>query len=121
MKQFNHLTIFKHLFWQDFFNRIILEIGFILNLCLWVFLLWNLEPTNELVPFHYNIYLGIDLIKPWWHLYQLPLIGLIIFLINFSLAFITYKDNKLLSYFLIFASLIIQGILLWGGVLIISL
>jgi hypothetical protein len=84
-------------------------------------LLWNLEPTTELVPFHYNIYLGIDLIKPWQYLYQLPLISLIIFLTNFSLAFILFKHNRLLSYFLIFAALVIQCILFWAGVLIVNL
>ena len=121
MKPFNHLTIFKHLFWQDLLNRIFLEIGFILNLCFWVFLLWNLEPTTELIPLHYNIYLGIDLIKPWWHVYQLPLIGLIIFLTNFILAFIIFKHNRLLAYFLLLASLVIQCVLFWAGILIVNL
>lgn len=112
--------IISNLFWQDIFNRVTLELNFLMNLSFWVFLLWNLEPTAELIPFHYNIYLGIDLIKPWWYLFELPLISLIILLTNFGLAFIIYKHNRLLTHFLIFTSLVIQCILWWAGILIVN-
>ena len=111
----------SNLFWQDTANRIILGINALMNLSLWVFLCWQLAPTDELIPFHYSIYLGIDMLKPWWYLFELPLIGLIILLTNFSLAFIIYKHNRLLNYFLILASLISQCILFWAGVLIVNL
>ncbi len=114
-------TIKRNLFWQNRSIRLVLLLNALINLFLWIFLYWQLKPTPEPIPLHYNIYFGIDQLGPWWHLFKLPLSGLGIFLINSVLSFIIYKHERLLSYFLLFVSLIIQGVLVWAGILILSL
>ncbi len=50
---------------------------------------------------HYNIYFGIDWLGAWYKIFIYPLIGLIIFIINFSLSIFFFEKEKFLSYLLI--------------------
>lgn len=55
------------------------------------------EPS---LPLHYNIYLGIDLIGPWYGLFLLPAIGLVIFGMNYTGIIFLYERKRILSYLL---------------------
>ena len=109
-----------NLFFKDKFNVIGLIIILILNLIIWAILYFNIEPTIDPIPLHYNIYFGIDLIGQWYQIFYLPASGLIIYFINFVLSYIIYKREKIISYFLILSTGLIQIILIGAGLLIIQ-
>ncbi|MBU4332127.1 hypothetical protein KKD19_01270 [Patescibacteria group bacterium] len=98
-----------------FKNKLIVWLGIfalLFNILIWIFIIWRLSAGEELIPLHYNIYFGVDLIgqKNW--LFELPLIGLFILAINFLLARVVYNEEKIVSYILSIASLIAQLVLL---------
>lgn len=110
---------------ENKFLLIFIGLGFILNVLLWIFLYWKLKPLSfegdGVIPLHYNIYLGIDYIGPWYQCFSMPALGLFVLAVNSFLAFLIYLKQKILSYFLVSFSLIIQIFLLIAGVLVVLL
>ena len=86
-------------------------ISFILNLLLWLFLYWRIQPQVEPVVLRSNIYFGISLIGGWYTGFFWPLIGLIILIINFILANIFIKNQRFLAYFLMLTATLCQIVL----------
>ncbi|MFA6537008.1 MAG: hypothetical protein WCT18_01270 [Patescibacteria group bacterium] len=68
----------------------------------------NLPENQSSIPLHYNIYLGIDLFGPWTLILLVPLLGLLIAIVNSLLAVLLYNKKEIISYFLIFSTIIIQ-------------
>jgi len=97
----------------------IFVLNIIINLLIWIFLIWQIKPTNEPIPLSYNIYFGIDYLGDWQNIFLGPLIGLIIIFLNYFLAYLIFLKNKFLSYWLIFTSLIIQIFILTFYILLI--
>lgn len=95
--------------------------GLLLNLIIWLFLFINITPSLEPIPLHYNIYFGIDYFGPSNRIFFLPLLGLLILLVNFFLSLLFYFKEKILSYFLIFSSILVQFLLIVASVFIILL
>ena len=83
----------------------------ILNLMTWIFLYWQIQPQVEPVVLRYNIYFGINLIGPWWQVFWWPLLGLIILIVNFILANWMLRNNRFLSYFLVYTATLCQILL----------
>jgi len=108
------------LFIKDKLIIICIILSFLLNAVIWIILYYKIKPTAIPIPLHYNIYFGIDLIGEWYKIYFIPGFGLIIFFINLIISFIIYKTEKIISYFLIFASMFSQLILLGAVLLIIQ-
>jgi len=102
-------------------DKVILT-NLILSLVLWFFsLVWlyfKIEPQAEPVALRYTVYFGIDLIGPWWYVYLIPLIGLIILVINFTGAYLIYLNTKILAHLIILAATIIQVLLVILSILI---
>lgn len=70
-----------------------------------------LAGQEEQMILHYNIYFGIDKMGNWGEVYQLPLVGIIILLVNLVGAYLLYSKDKLLSYFLTSVALLSQILL----------
>jgi hypothetical protein len=103
----------RSFFSQDFFHNAIIQwvsIGIIVfNLASWIILAIFIQPIDLPIVLHYNVYFGVDIIGVWWQVYFLPFIGGIFFIINGSLAYLFYsKKERIASYLLLLASLIIQ-------------
>jgi len=98
-------------FFQDRLVLISLGLSLLLNIILWIILTSKFGFTSELMPLHFNIVYGIDLVGKTYRVYQLPAAGLGIFLINCLLGKSIYPVIKLFSYFLVFAALAIQIVL----------
>jgi len=96
-------------------------ISFILNLLLWIFLYWQVQPQVDPIVLNYNIYFGISLIGPWWHVFLWPLTGLVIWLINLILILIWSKKNQLLATFLSWTTILIQLLLIVVGIFVVML
>ena len=109
----------KNLFKDRIFS-IFFFVSIFLNILLWIFILWQIKPGADPVYLHYNIYFGIDLIGSYFRLYFMPLSGLIIFLLNAVISAIIYKQEKIISYFLIIISACTQ-VFLWVATVLIVL
>lgn len=96
--------------------------NFSLSLVLWFFsfawLYFKIEPQVEPVALRYTVYFGIDLIGPWWYVYLIPLIGLIILTINFTGAYLIYLNTKILAHLIILTTAVIQVLLVILSILI---
>jgi hypothetical protein len=89
-------------------------LALIINIGLWFFLYWQLKkiiqanPEFTTIPLHYNVFFGIDQFGKWYKAFILPLVGSVIFIVNFILAIFIYSKKSLASYFLAVASLLVQ-------------
>jgi len=98
-----------------------LVLSILLNIILILIVYFKMEPRAEPIALRYSIYLGIDLIGSWWHIFIFPLIGLAIIITNFFLAYLIYIKIKILSYFLMLSAAISQLVLIIISILIILL
>lgn len=99
-------------FFKDRLVSVSLLLSLILNFIGWLILSFVFRPQPELIPLHYNIYFGIDFLGPWYWIFILPTLGLLINFINFFLASLLYRKEKIISYFLVVFSSFIQLLLL---------
>ena len=105
---------FTWLMFKDNFFRVNFFLSIIFNFLIWVVIAWKFIPLvtpGEPLPLHFNIYFGIDFIGEWYKLLFIPLLGIIFIFTNFILADIAYLRDKIVSYFLIGASVFAQIIL----------
>ena len=82
-------------------------VGLIFNAWLWIYTKWQLAGATDLVPLHYTIYFGPDLLDYKNKLFNYPIIGIIVLVANTTLAWF-FRKEKLLTYFLIFGAIVIQ-------------
>ncbi len=105
---------FTWLLFKDNFFRVNFFLSIIFNFLIWAVVAWKFIPLvtpGEPLPLHFNIYFGIDFIGEWYKLLFIPLLGIIFIFTNFILADIAYLRDKIVSYFLIGASVFAQIIL----------
>ena len=96
-----------------------LTIALLINLALWIILLFSFWRQSDYIILGYNIYFGISAFGPWYQILLLPLMGLIIIAVNFLLAFFVYLPQKILSYFLVIAATVANVIVLAAGLLLV--
>lgn len=116
----------KNFFTHDFFKNSIVHwiliAAIFLNLINWALILVYIRPVDFPIILHYNVYLGVDLIGGWWQVYLLPSIGVIILLGNTLLAFWLFvQQERIASYILLLAALIIQFSLIIASASIIAI
>ncbi len=73
------------------------------------------------VPLHYNVHIGVDTVGPWWRIYLVPAVGLLIILCNVWLARYMWSRDQVLAYVAGFATLVLQGILVTAMIFIVYL
>lgn len=87
------------------------------------FIYWRLFPQIRLqpiVPLHYNIHSGVDLVGPWWHIFTLPFIGFVVFLINFTAGRIAERKDMSVSIFYACVTILIQLFLMLALIFVIA-
>ncbi len=105
--------VIEHSFFKDHLVLVCVLAHLGLNLINWAVLFFGLREFKSYpIPLHYTILGGVDLLGEWYRLLVLPLTGLLILLINAALGFISYKREKLLSYFLVSIGLLCQVLIL---------
>jgi len=70
-----------------------------------LFFLWNMilaRQQNGTVILHYNIYLGIDEVRPWWWLFFLPAIWIVLTVVDLFLAYGSYQHDPQFAGSLVF-------------------
>ena len=106
--------IIKLFFGEEYLNsRIVLALIFsciFINMVDWLALALFLRASTEsMIILHYNVYFGVDLMGNVKQAYFLPLVGLIILAINFSLSIYFYKlRERIATYILLITALAIQ-------------
>jgi hypothetical protein len=61
---------------------------------------WRILPIvygRDSVPLHYNIYVGIDAFGPWWMLFEVVILSLVIALVNALFAATLLKKRPMLA------------------------
>lgn len=96
-------------------------VSFVINLFIWGWLAWYIEPQAEPIFLHYNILFGVDMLGRWWKIFAIPLLGFIIFLANFIIGWITFHKDQYISYFLNATSVICQIFLTISAYLLVFL
>lgn len=120
MSIFKKISKIKHNYiWN---NKIILYTFFVnLFLCVMFFAAISFlsYKRNDIVPLSYNIYYGSSNFGSIKNFFAFPIIGLIIFLINYFLCYYYYKYNRILSYFLISTSIAVNIFMIISFILLI--
>jgi hypothetical protein len=124
LKEISLQTKVLAFFKQDYFKSHIivwlLILGFLTNLIDWVILKIWIKSVDFSIILHYNVYFGVDLMSDYSQVYVLPIIGLVLFIINFLLSVFFYeKKERIASYILLMATLMIQLSLIVASVSII--
>lgn len=97
-----------------------LLITFFLNLFLWFFVYLNYKNLKEMTVIHYSVLTGVDRVDRKIYLFETPLIGLVILIVNFILIIFLSKE-KILNYFLVFSSFLVNLSLVISAILLFSL
>jgi hypothetical protein len=73
------------------------------------------------VPLHYNIHVGVDTVAPWWRIYVVPALGLLIVFVNMFLARFMWPRDPVLAYVIGAATVLLQVVLMVAMVFIVYL
>lgn len=103
----------RKFFAKEYFENLIvlwlLGIGLFVNLAIWTALVIFIKPVDFPIILHYNVYFGVDMIGNWKEIFSLPSIGLFLLILNSFLALFFYeKKEKIASYILLIASVMVQ-------------
>lgn len=91
----------------------------LMNLLLWIFLIYRIRPQEQPIFLHYNIYFGIDLIGEWYRIYLIPALGSVIIFINLLISSIIYNKERIIAFFLLSAMTLAQILLIVAALLIV--
>jgi len=111
MKYYSFLLkkLFSHEFFASGLVHWVLIGSLVLNAVNWGLIAFFIRPVDFLIILHYNVYFGVDVIGPWWQVYSLPLIGLIVMGINTVLGYLFYqKKERIVAHLLMLATFIAQ-------------
>ncbi len=109
------------LYFKDRIIKWCLASSLLLNFLLWLLFYFRIPIQVEPIVLRYNIYVGINLIGSWFAIFYLPLVGLGIIILNFLLAGLIYKKDRLPAHFLAVTAMACQMILLVTGVLLVMM
>lgn len=113
-------SLLKAKFWREKIIVVFLLITFLLNLFLWFLIFFNYKNLKEITILHYSVLTGVDRLDKKIYLFEMPLVALIILIINLILMFFQKKE-KILNYFLVFSSFLINLSLIVATILIFTL
>ncbi|MFH0853341.1 MAG: hypothetical protein V1853_02950 [bacterium] len=97
-------------FWKKSSNFFYIVIAFFINSLIWLAIWYYAGNKGDFLPLHYNTQLGIDRIGPWYELFYMPGAGLLFIIVNYLLAWRSWKETAL-SDILLIGTIIIQLII----------
>lgn len=102
-------------------NLVLISVGFLVNIGAWFWLIFHAGAYEEFIFLHYNALYGVDLIGPWFHVYFVPAIGLLILIANAVIGWFFFHKDKFVGYVLNFFSTLCQIFLLIASSLLVFL
>lgn len=113
-------AFFAEKYFQSSIAVWLIILSLVANLSNWLILKILIRPIDLPIILHYNVYFGVDMMGNYREVYILPLIGIILLLINFFLSKYLYeKKERIASYLLMMAALMIQLALIVSSVSVI--
>ena len=119
ISKLNELSQEKKGFFSDPLNFASLGLSLIINIIHWAVLYIKLGNLKGTILLHYNVVYGPDLVGGARFAYLFPLIALVFLVVNILLAIFFFRRERLAAYFLNFANIPIQLILLAVSVIVI--
>jgi hypothetical protein len=113
-------SLTKVKFFKNRMNRLAMLLIFLSNLTAWAYIGLKIKPQANPIYLHYNIYFGVDLIGPWHRAFLMPAVGLLLILINPTIAFFLYKKNSMMAQVLLWLTFIFQLVILLASYLIVQ-
>lgn len=86
--------------------------------------LWRLFPAlygQPVVPLHYNIHYGVDWTGEWWQIFSFPMMGVVCFVMNVSIALFFVRRDRVLTIIALAANVLITALLFAATVFVVSL
>ncbi len=112
-------NIFDIDFWKESKIRFPIIASLILNIFIWLYIIFNFLGVKGFVPLHYNIFSGVDTIGSWSRLFIPVLFGFLILIVNSSLAFHFYSRGERRIVFVLLNSCLTSHIILLLAILLI--
>lgn len=106
-------------FLRDRLNAYGFGISGLLNIIHWLTLYIKIKPGQSNILLHYNVVVGPDLIQKSIYAYFIPLLALVILILNFTIARIFYRKEKLSSYFLSLSTVVVQAVFFAATIILI--
>jgi len=97
---------------------LLLIVALFLNGISWFLVSFKGQPSNYIIPLHYLLIKGVDKTGPWYLIYQIPLAGFVILLVNFFIAFNLKSDIKV-SYVLASATIFLELFFILASLLVV--
>ncbi|PIZ00353.1 hypothetical protein COY62_03020 [bacterium (Candidatus Howlettbacteria) CG_4_10_14_0_8_um_filter_40_9] len=119
--QENIKKISRESFFRDFLVLIFLVVSAIFLLALFVIIFLGVKPSEVLIQLNYDNFSGVSKVGSYYKVYNLFIVGTVIFLVNTFLAYVLYEKEKLASVFLLVASLVTEVVLVMETINIIKL
>lgn len=117
-------SVYTQLFFRDaWFINLTAGSGAVLS-ALVAFLVWQREviyKPGENIALHYKVFFGIDFLAEWYYIIAVPVFGLAVLALNYTLARRAFTQSKQVSYLLVVTALMVQVILLWATYLIVRI
>jgi hypothetical protein len=85
---------------------------FVLNSITFLFVHYKIHPTNRTLALHYNVIVGVDWYGAGKNLYNIPLIGFLITLVNVAFFNAVKNRQHFISFLAIFTTFVVQVFLL---------
>lgn len=112
---------YPKVYWKDRWVWLPALFLLLFQLFMWVYAALYVRPTADQIFLHYNVVFGVDLIGAWWKILAVPFGGFLIFLLNFSLSWYCYSDDKILARFLTFVATLLNLFLAVAFYLVVGL
>ncbi len=101
--------------------KMLFGLSLLCNLGIILWLAWYVRPQEVPIFLHHNILFGVDLTGPWYAVFYLPLIGIIILTLNLFLGMFLYKKDKLTSHVLALVTFLCHVFLVISATLLVFL
>lgn len=87
-------------------------VGLLLNIITFLFIYFKIQPSGQTLALHYNVLVGVEWYGKGTNLFLIPLVGLLISLVNFTLLKTLKEGKNFFIPLLGFINLCIQFVLL---------
>lgn len=108
----------KRFFWHGYWTDPTVFFSFFpaifSNAVMWLSVWLVVQPTDQPLILHYNVYFGIDAIGDWRNIYLMPALALAFLLVNAVLSRFFYYKERMASYLFALMALVIQLLMAVG-------
>lgn len=87
-------------------------LSLVLNIISWLVIATQIKPSSEVIPLHYNIFYGPDIVGQGYYVYIIPLVGLSILAVNYGLYRYARSKEPFAAKTLMAVALVVQILIL---------